>query len=718
MSDFERRSKESKVVRDAGVENNARSLPALTPGTTTTSALLTVVVALAYGNSLRSGFAFDDVYIVQTNDLIQSLTYIPTLFTTDYWKAAWLSGFPISDRNLYRPAVLTTFALNYAVAGSTPWVYHLTNAALHLAVSATLYALARRLRVGWAFATGASLLFAAHPLTTEAVTGIVGRAEILMALGILLTLLMDLRRNPLTESRASGLSGISLFTFAVALFSKEQAMAFPALLMVVDALRSPRLQRDYGTVLWSARWRYGAYLSVFLLYLSMRLTVVKTSSIGFIENPLAFADPLTRMLTATKIAGHYFSLVLWPVHLSADYSYNTIPLATTFLELQVLLSAASWLGFFVLAWIALCRRKWAETLGLAITFLFFLPTSNLLFPIGTIMAERLFYLPLAGLCLAVAAACESVARWATAHRPSPLLNRLSLGFFYVLLALLIARTHLRTYDWRDSYNLFASIIRSGRPNAKGHFLFGSSLKGRDEFAAAWKQFQIALQIHPNYLRDDPGFAASYGDLLVSLGRPHEAVRILKEMVEKYPTHFALHSTLGDAYRASRQWSKAEQTYKKATVLYQTTPDLTKDRADIRRAMTLNELAQVYALQKKWEDSERTLRRAIAILGKPSNDAKGMSLGQITGNFGLLLEAQGEYSRAKPYYQHAISLLEAHLEEPDRWILVKRMLEYARVLRRTNRNAEALALEHRAWKVFEELPAETRERHSEKLRIPP
>jgi tetratricopeptide (TPR) repeat protein len=177
--------------------------------------------------------------------------------------------------------------------------------------------------------------------------------------------------------------------------------------------------------------------------------------IPFTDNPLVGAGFLAARLTAIKVLGKELALAAWPAHLSCDYSYNAIPLSTG-LDMGVLAGAGALLG---LAGVALgCYRLGRDNRNgrgvfflLAFGFAALLPTSNLLIPIGTIMAERLLYVPAAAFAGCLAAAGFAVARRLPTLPPAALYAALA------TIALLYAgRTFVRNFDWKTETTLWTS----------------------------------------------------------------------------------------------------------------------------------------------------------------------------------------------------------------------------------------------------------------------
>ena len=180
--------------------------------------LLALIVALVYANSLTNGFTLDDGGNILTNATVAAPS-IKALFT------------PLAGTKVFRPVLFATFALNWAIGGDHPFGYHLVNVLLHVAVTLLLYLVLRKLLerftgaevVAWL----AALLFAVHPIHTEAVASVTGRSELLAAGFLLAAWLLHLNDWPVAV----------LVFFALSLLSKESAVTFAPLVLVGDYVR-------------------------------------------------------------------------------------------------------------------------------------------------------------------------------------------------------------------------------------------------------------------------------------------------------------------------------------------------------------------------------------------------------------------------------------------------------------------------------------------------
>jgi len=424
--------------------------------------LVLTVAMLVYGNALLNNFAMDDDMYIFSNPAVTAPS-LKGLFEAT------------KGNNIFRPVTFATFTLNWEAGRFQPFGYHLFNLLLHAAVILLLYLVFGRLLEpvpgGTSAALAAVWLFAVHPIHTEAVASIVGRSELLAAGFLLGAWLLHLNEQPI----------FALLCFALALLSKESAVVFLPLVLVGDYARG-KLKPLH---------RYGWIASVAGLYLALLWKVqggrFGARSVNFLDNPLANLPAQWRILNALRVAWKYLGLQVYPGTLSCDYSYNAILLYRDWRHTAPAAVAAG----FVLAlgiW-AMWTKKREWVLAGAIYTAGFAVTANLLVPTGTIMGERLAYLPSAGFCLLVALI------WIRLKNRN---RNLAWGMLAILVAALGARTMVRNRDWRDNFTLFSSAVRVVPASAKVHANLGGEYLQRDQIEAANVEFQTALRIYPDY----------------------------------------------------------------------------------------------------------------------------------------------------------------------------------------------------------------------------
>jgi len=288
--------------------------------------LVAVVTVAAYSTTFTAPFHFDDIPNIVENYTIRSLANLPELLLGS------------------RGVTMATFALNYAAGGLNETGYHLVNTAIHLIngvmvyflVFLTLSTIQPREKGGdefWAgrIAVYASLLFAVHPIQTQAVTYVVQRMEILASLFYLLALLLFIRGVAASKaSKRALLFGGVVLSYILGFASKEIAVTLPAVILLYDLIFITR-GRAKGLL---QRWPLYTALAVLLLYFTATTLVpmggfgdVSAASAGFGVKGIT---PLEYLLTQCNVLVYYLLLLIVPVNQNIDYDF---PLSRGFFEM-------------------------------------------------------------------------------------------------------------------------------------------------------------------------------------------------------------------------------------------------------------------------------------------------------------------------------------------------------------------------------------------------
>jgi protein O-mannosyl-transferase len=528
------------------------------------------LVLIAYSNSFQGALVFDSAPVIARDPRIRQATLenIESILTGGYWYVNATAG-------LYRPLTTFSYLLNYAVLGNGPGPvgYHWVNFALHEVNVALVYALGVLIFGETLPAVALAAIWGLHPLLTESVANIAGRADLLAALGVLAGLLCHARGASATgRSGMARLAGLAAAQ-TVALFSKESGVVIPGIMLLYDLTWSER-----------AKWRrrLPAYAVVALplaVFFSLRASFGMRMLIDYAENPLVSAGFWTTRLTAVKVVGKYLWLFLWPAHLSADYSYNAVPLfgwrLSNWEDAKALIALAAVLSAALLA--LLLATHWRRTGKPLLFFLVFFfvalsPTSNLIVLIGSIMAERFLYLPSVGLAGCVVAAVYGLGR----RRLAAPVAWAALGLVCLVFT---ARTHTRNFDWQDGLSLWTSTVDVCPGSARPHYNLANELEhipGRLPEAIA--EYREAVRIEPDRadahdnlgnalsgipgrlpeaideyraaLRTGPGLAVVHNDLANALaripGRLPEAVAEYQAALRVQPRNAEVHYNLGNA----------------------------------------------------------------------------------------------------------------------------------------------------------------------------
>ncbi|XP_076174227.1 transmembrane O-mannosyltransferase targeting cadherins 2 isoform X1 [Ptiloglossa arizonensis] len=288
-----------------------------------------LVATALYCNTLQAGFVYDDRRAILTNPDLLSSTPWHRLLENDFW------GTALNERGShgsYRPLCVATFRLNHLLGGLEPWGYHLVNVALHAACTVLVVRVARKVlpgrnNLGHAI-TG--FLFAAHPIHSEAVAGIVGRADLLACLLTLSAFLAycthcDQARSPFPLL-------LALVSSTLATLAKETGISSLALCLLWELCRGES-NRKVNCSLTRAR-SLGILSGGLALLVLGRLRITGTRpEFASADNPTArHPSRLTRGLTFLYLPAASAKMLLCPSTLSFDWSMDAVPRITSILD--------------------------------------------------------------------------------------------------------------------------------------------------------------------------------------------------------------------------------------------------------------------------------------------------------------------------------------------------------------------------------------------------
>ena len=479
------------------------------------AALLVLLVAVGtYGNSVLNGFAYDDNTIIEGNPVVTEGRVVDAL-SSSYWPQV------VAGAGLYRPVTLSSFALEWRLWNGHPAGFHLVNVVVHVAVSLLVFLLILEVSATLPALVGAAL-FAAHPVHSEAVANVVGRAELYSALFVVGACLLFWRDRGLAPFwRAARLLGVGAF-YVMGLGSKEMAATLPALLVLLALARNDdervtdRVRTDLPVFLLT-----GALLVAFL---GVRFLMLGSVT-GEVPSPtLVGLSAGQRILTSLAVFPQYFRLLVFPLDLVADYAPAVLFPALTWgpdviLGLLVILGATAAAIYF---W----PRERLVALGIVWFGIAILPVTNLLIPTGVLLAERTLYLPSVGLAFVVAGAVSWVDR---EHRTSLGMCLVAAG---VLCAGLMVRTALRNPSWAST---FAMLTVIGEEHPESFLAVKARAQGLDlvgEYEEADRYYKTALELAPQGYAVLVEVARFYG----RRERWAEAEALLVRAIQLFRTH--------------------------------------------------------------------------------------------------------------------------------------------------------------------------------------
>ena len=423
-----------------------------------------VAAIAAYAPTLAFGLVYDDKVIAQSPLLARPFDVLAVLRNEFYPEV-------LRTAAVYRPLSQWSFLVNWRVnellagRGDFGFGFHAPNVLLHAAASVLLLAWLRTLPLRAPIPVLAALLFAVHPVHVEVVANVFGRSES-MTLAFGLGFLLAHRR---------GASLLAALLYLLAMWSKESGVTFLGVAVLADLL-FPAEGRPFRP------GRFALYAAVLAGWIGLRALALRgvAAETVFIDNPTASAPAFERVLTAAAVQLDYLRLLAWPLRQSADYSYAQRDVVASALDPRVLGFAAVLVAAVVLAF-RLRKRAPVVAFCVAGYAILFSVTSNLLFPIGTIEAERLAYAPSLFFLLLVAACAP----------PWPVASILVVG--------LGALTLRQSRVWKDEPTFFRETVRTAPRSAKSHQNLGTQLEHEGDLAGARREFEEAVRIAPRYV---------------------------------------------------------------------------------------------------------------------------------------------------------------------------------------------------------------------------
>ena len=543
------------------------------------AAALAAAVAgvLAFANSIGNDFAYDDRLIVLGNEEIQSLETLPGTFGKPYWPNA--HG---KELGLWRPVATIVYGLQWALWDGDATGFHVVNVILNsLAAAMVAILLGHLLPVSAALMGG--LLFAVHPVHAEAVANVVGMAELLSAnlyLGACVVV-----------ARCGGRMAcwpllLTAGLFLLAMLVKESAVTLPGAVLLIDGARRDLRLGAVRSYL-RDRWRlYGALAAVTAVVFAGRVAVLGSVADPFppLGAEILASGEVPRVWTVLGTWPELFRLLFFPLDLSADYAPAVIPVAYGW-TVRGVLGLALGLGALCIAWGTwrtgrLSPEQLApRAVGFGIVWfvITILPTSNLFFLTGVLLAERTLFLPSVGFAAGAGWMLVQFRR----ERP-----RAGTAVALAVLSLLCCRTVARNPSWKDSATVFATLVREHPESGRAMWLIGDLHFRRGDHALGLAAYGRAV-----------GTLGGSYTLLSEIGR-----RLVAEGLDRAGEHLLW-----------RAW---------------------RDRPDFGLAPGL--LAVLHDRQGRWERSEEAARAALA--AEPDNVIQAHLLARSLAGQGRIDEA--------------------------------------------------------------------------------
>ena len=482
--------------------------------------LLAVAIVLVYAAGSSNPFHYDDLHSIRDNPHIRSLKNIPAFFThPEYFTADPRSA-------MYRPIVLVSYALNYALDKSEVRSYHWVNIAVHAINSGLVLLLTQILLRRGIVALLAASIFALHPVNSEVVNYISSRSESLCALFFLVSFIAYIQARSAIEWRAAKY-GISLGGFIAALLCKSIAVTLLPVLLAFEICFPVRVPSIRAVLA-----RLGPFLALVLLYVVAIQHMLKTALVDAPVRPMS-----VQWATQIKALVYYAKLLCYPWALNIEHQF-----ALGGAEFAVWISAGCMLCFFVWAWF---RGPSARFL-IAWSLLVLAPT--LVVPLNILINEHRLYLVSIAFSIGLAYLVEDLLQRRAAHKVGAICC-ISLVLIFSSLGV------QRTLTWGSAETLWAAALKDAPHMPRPHLYMGNVHREAGQNQRALNSYARALVVHPEIL--------SGGDLV------------------------SIYNNIGATYLAMERFEQAAAAYEKVLAL---DPEYEKARASLEAIVALRQEA--------------------------------------------------------------------------------------------------------------------------------
>lgn len=534
-------------------------------------AALILCAALPYLNTLLNGFVYDDNRQVLDNPYLKNFHFLPQVFGTTVWSFVGMQGVS----NYYRPMMTFGYAVCYHLFGPLAYGFHLVNVLLNVGVVVLVFGVASRLLKDRAVAFVAACLFAIHPIHTEAVAWVAAVTSLEVTFFYLLTFWLFLSMARPNGEISPWMKLAAVGSFALTIFSKEQALVFPLLAMTYEHFfRDDRAQTSF----WQKARRYGEFWLMDVAYVLFR-----------VEHLGAFAPQvqLSRLgwrpsvLSALALVGQYLEKILWPVQLCAYYVFHK---RTSMFDPGVLAGIAA-LAACLMIFALLFRRNRAASFGFVWFFLTLAPVLDIRYLAGNVFAERYLYLPSVGFCWLMGWA--GVKLWKSLSARRRAWRHALLATSCVIGLLMAIRVVARNRDWRSDEALYSQTLKVSPRATNIRENLGVVAWNHGRIDEAEKEWSIALKLNPDspitltnlglvsakrkqygqaehYFREamlrKPDYTDPHlnlGSMMMDLGRLEEAERQLRAAAALSPLIPSCHNQLGKLYLKEGRPAEAE-----------------------------------------------------------------------------------------------------------------------------------------------------------------
>lgn len=501
--------------------------------------LLAGSILAVYWGSRTNSFHYDDIHSVVENPHIRSLASIPAFF----YRPDFFSEDPKGA--MYRPLVMTSYALNYALGGYGVRGYHWFNLLVHIANSLLVIGLVRKWSGDFNQAYLAAWIFALHPVNSEVVNYISSRSEAICAFFFLTSFWTFLKSGSRCE-RSWGWYSISLLAFLCALLSKSVGITLLGVILLFELNRS-RKGKGFRALLptFFSHWPFFAIGFTYLLGVQgfLRTAVVDAPVRGF----------TVQLATQLKALVYYLKLLWFPHGLNVEHQFV---LANGFFDLVTLSVFAMLLsvGFFFA-----CKRDYRGSTFFWVGWSLLALLPVLVVPLNVLVNEHRLYIPSVALAVVLGGMSS---RLIARYGPK--------GLFACLLGIGIfgGMSVQRTQAWTSEETLWSDALVKAPMMPRPHLYVGNSLKESGQYEPALRQYDAALRVYPEALSGGDLLAIynNQGATYLAMGRNTEAIACYRRALSLDSTYTKARESLNGLLAFQERDPEAKRLYQQGMYL--------------------------------------------------------------------------------------------------------------------------------------------------------
>jgi protein O-mannosyl-transferase len=603
-----------------------------------------VITCVAFLNSFAGKFVLDDIQDIEQNPALEQL-FPP-------WDAMF-----VGNRLPARPLPYLTFAIDRAIWGVRPFGYHFTNLLIHVIAALALFDIVRitllspRLRGRWGdravpLAMVIAMIWAVHPLQTQAVTYVYQRIESMTGMFCLVSLACYAQAAARATERGWSVAWLtgSVVAAAAAMGSKENAVVLPLLILAYDwFFVAPEPPAAWPRSLRGRLWYYALLASTWLLIgLQLAAQAKKYQEFGE-KNHL----PLEYALTQSGVILRYLQLAIWPV--GQQFDYSGWPVATSAWQvLPALVTIVAMLAATVVA--TLRRRAWAW-LGV-VFFLALAPTSSIM-PIEAVANEHRMYVALAAVVAAIVMGSVDLADWIAARRPGwlPSDPRVPVAAAAIVIMLLVVTTQFRNQLYSKTGSIWLDVLSKDPDNYRAHWVMASLFDSAGEHELAEQFADKSVRSHPtSYVFSElAGTFIKRGDLPGAERLCRRGLALQRSLLP--PDDEAVLSTIGDLAMTLRLQEKRDD----AESLYAESFDAMRRTLGINDPVTVSAaviLAEGLSRRGNHAEAERRARETLQAARQARGVTDSLSI-SAAASLAKVLVAAGRPAEAEKIVRSAL-----------------------------------------------------------------